>query len=318
MPTHDRTSREMEALPGDSWFPEETTFEADLPRYWGEWGVASEVDTLKAVLMRRPGREIESFDPAVVRFTDEPLDVELFRRQHDALAGIYRDHGVAVHYVEETRPDRPNAVYCRDLLFMTPEGAILGRPGMAARRGEERYLAAALARLGVPIILTVHSGGIFEGANAMWVDRRTVILSTSSRANREGCDQVAQVLSRMGVDQIIPMQIPSTNIHIDGILNLASQDVAMVHAQQVPYDVCQALRRKGFRILEAPCTSEVTRTFGCNFVAIRPGLVVQPEGNPRCRELLEKNGVAVIPVDFSEIIKGRGAIHCATAFLKRG
>jgi N-dimethylarginine dimethylaminohydrolase len=144
------------------------------------------------------------------------------------------------------------------------------------------------------------------------------LTTISSRANREGCDQVAQVLSRMGVDQIIPMQIPSTNIHIDGILNLASHDVAMVLAQQVPYDMCQALRRKGFRILEAPCTSEVTRTFGCNFVAIRPGLVVQPEGNPRCRELFGKNGVAVIPVDFSEIIKGRGAIHCATAFLKRG
>ena len=318
MPTDDRASSGMEALPGDTWFPDESSFEEDLPRYWGEWGVASEVDTLRAVLMRRPGREIEGFDPAVVRFTDEPLDVELFRRQHDALTGIYRDHGVAVHYVEETRPDRPNAVYCRDLMFMTPEGAILGRPGMAARRGEERYLAAVLARLGVPIILTVHSGGIFEGANAMWVDRRTVILATSSRTNREGWDQVAQALGRMGVDQIIPMQIPSTNIHIDSILNLASHDVAMVHAQQAPYDVCQALRRKGFRILEAPSTGEVTRTSGCNFVAIRPGLVVQPEGNPRCREVLENNGVTVIPVDFSEIIKGRGAVHCVTASLKRG
>ena len=318
MSAHDRPGREMEALPGDIWFPEETTLEADLPLYWGDWGVASEVDTLKAVLMRRPGPEIECFDPAVVRFTDEPLDVELFRRQHDALTGIYRDHGVAVHCVEETRPDRPNAVYCRDLMFMTPEGAILGRPGMAARRGEERYLAVVLARLGVPIILTVHAGGIFEGANAMWVDRRTVILATSSRTNREGFDQVAQVLARIGVDQIIPMQIPSTNIHIDSILNLASHDVAMVHPQQTPYDVCQALRRKGFRILDAPSSSEVFRTAGCNFVALRPGLVVQPEGNPRCRELLENNGITVIPVDFSEIIKGRGAVHCATAFLKRG
>ena len=318
MPAHEPTSHEPEALALDIWFPEETTLEADLPLYWGDWGVASEVDPLKAVLMRRPGVEIERFDPAVVRFTDAPLDVELFRRQHDALTGIYRDHGGAVHYVEETRPDRPNAVYCRDLMFMTPEGAILARPGMAARRGEERYVAAVLARLGVPIILTVHGGGIFEGANAMWVDRRTVILATSSRTNREGYEQVAQALGRMGVDQIIPMQVPSTNIHIDSILNLASHDVAMVHAQQAPYDVCQALRRKGFRILAAPSTREATLNAGCNFVAIRPGLVVQPEGNPRCRELLEKNGVEVIPVDFSEFIKGRGAVHCATAFLKRG
>ena len=30
--------------------------------YWGDWGVSSEVDTLRAVLMRRPGKEIENFD----------------------------------------------------------------------------------------------------------------------------------------------------------------------------------------------------------------------------------------------------------------
>ena len=42
-----------------------------------------------------------------------------------------------------------------------------------------------------------------------------------------------------------------------------------------------------------------------------------PEGNPRTQELLEQNGVKVTTVDFSEIIKGYGAIHCCTAFLKR-
>jgi N-dimethylarginine dimethylaminohydrolase len=316
--TTEPASKEMEAPPLDTWFPRESTFEEDMQSCWGEWGCASEVDTLRAVLMHRPGPEIESVDPKVMRFTEEPLDAELFRRQHDALVQVYRDHGVTVHYVGETRPDRPNAVYCRDLTFMTPEGAIIGRPGMAARRGEERYLAAAMARLGVPIVCTIGGDGIFEGANAMFVDRRTVILATSSRTNRSGYDQVAQVLTRMGVDQIIPMQVPSTNIHIDGNLSLLSHDMAIVHAQQVPYDVCDALRRKGYKILEAPSTAEVRRTFCCNMVALEPGVVVQPEGSPRCREVLEKNGIKVIPVDLSEVIKGRGAVHCCTAFLKRG
>ena len=316
--TAESAAKEVEAIPLDTWFPEETTLEQDLKRHWGDWGVASEVDTLRAVLMHRPGAEIDSVDPKAMRFTEEPLDAERFRRQHDALVQVYRDHGVAVHYVGETRPDRPNAVYCRDLTFMTPEGAIIGRPGMAARRGEERYLAAAMARLGVPIVCTVGGDGIFEGANAMFVDRSTVILATSARTNRSGYDQVAQVLARMGVDHIIPMQVPSTNIHIDGILSLCSHDVAIVHAQQVPYDVCDALRRKGFRILEAPSTSEVRQKFCCNMVALEPGVVVQPEGSPRCREVLEKAGIRVIPVDLSEVIKGRGAVHCCTAFLKRG
>lgn len=306
-----------DTLPGERWFPKETTFEEDMDLYWGDWGVSSEVDDLKAVLMRRPGREIEQFDQDEVRFR-ENVNAELFRKQHDALTQIYRDYNIKVFYVEEQRSDRPNAVYCRDLMFMTPEGAIITRPGMAARRGEERYVAKALADIGVPIVRTVNGDGIFEGANAMWVDRKTVILATSSRTNRSGYEQVEYELKRMGVEQIIPMQIPYSNIHIDGIFNFASNDVAMVHASQVPYDVCDTLKRKGIKVLEAPSTKEVVETFGCNFVAIKPCLVVQPDNNPYCKELLEKNDIEVISIDVSEFVKGRGTIHCSTAFLKRG
>ena len=102
---------DIDAIPGERWFPKETGFEEDLPLYWGDFGVASEVDTLRAVLMRRPGKEIENFNAAEVRFSDEPIDVELMRAQHDALADIYRDHGVKVYYVEEHREDRPNAIF---------------------------------------------------------------------------------------------------------------------------------------------------------------------------------------------------------------
>lgn len=306
-----------DTLPGERWFPKETNFEDDMSLYWGDWGVSSEVDDLKAVLMRRPGEEIEKFDQDEVRFR-ENVNPELFRRQHDDLTKIYRDHNVKVFYVEEQRSDRPNAVYCRDLMFMTPEGAIITRPGMAARRGEERYIAKALADIGVPIIRTINGDGIFEGANAMWVDRKTVIIATSSRTNKSGYEQLEYELRRMGVDQIIPMQIPYSNIHIDGIFNFASNDIAMIHASQVSYDVCDVLKRKGIKILEAPSVKEVVETFGCNFVAIKPGLVVQPDNNPYCKQLLEENGVEVISIDVSEFVKGRGTIHCSTAFLKRG
>ena len=33
---------------------------------------------------------------------------------------------------------------------------------------------------------------------------------------------------------------------------------------------------------------------------------------------LEKNGIKVIPIQFDEVLKGFGAMHCCTAFLKRG
>ena len=309
---------DIEAIPGERWFPKETTFREDMTAYWGDWGVSSEVEKLRAVLMRRPGREIENFDAAQYRFAKTPVDVELMRRQHDAVADIYREHGVRVYYVEEQREDRPNAIFCRDLMFMTPEGAIITRPGMAARRGEERYIAKALADIGVPIVRTINGDGIFEGANAMWVDRRTCVISTGSRCNRSGFEQVKHELERMGVTEILHMQQPYSNIHIDGLMNAVSNDMVMVHASQVPYDVLDVLKKKGYKILEAPSTTEVREGFGCNFVALEPGVILMPEGNPRCQEMLEQNGADVLTVDISEIIKGRGALHCITAFLKRG
>ena len=308
---------DIDAIPGERWFPKETTFENDITEYWGDWGVCSEVDTLKAVLMRRPGKEIEDFDASAVRFSDDPVDVELMRKQHDDIAKIYTDFGAKVYYVENQREDRPNAIFCRDLMFMTPEGAIITRPGMAARRGEERYIAEALSKIGVPILKTVTGDGFFEGANAMWVDRHTCVLSTGSRCNKSGYEQVETELKRMGVE-VFHMQQPYSNIHIDGLMNPASNDTVLIHASQVPYDIIDMLMKKGYKILEAPSTTEVRETFGCNFVALEPGKVVMPAGNPRTQELLEKNGIEVITVEISEIIKGRGALHCITAYLKRG
>lgn len=308
---------DIDAIPGEKWFPKESSFTDDMELYWGDWGVCSEVEKLKACLMRRPGKEIENFQAKEVRFSDEPLDIELMRQQHDSVADIYRKHGAKVYYVEEQREDRPNAVYCRDLMFMTLEGAILTRPGMAARRGEERYVAQALAKIGVPIVKTISADGIFEGANAMWVDRHTCVLSTGIRCNKSGYEQVAEELRRQGVTDIIPMQLPYSNIHIDGILNAVSNDMVLAHVSQVPYDVLDALKRKGYKILEIPSQTEA-RNLSCNFVALEPGHLLMAEGNPRTQELLENNGVKVTTINVSEILKGRGSLHCITAYLKRG
>ena len=308
---------DIDAIPGERWFPKETGFVEDLGEYWGDWGVCSEVEELKAVLMRRPGTEIDRFDWQAARFK-APVSPQRFRAQHDALAEVFRKHGVIVHYIEEQREDRPNALFCRDLVLMTPEGAIVTRPAMAARRGEERYAAKKLAELGVPIIRTVCGSATFEGAMALWIDRTTVVLASGVRTNREGYEMVETELRRMGVTDVLHMQIPYGHAHIDGLLNMASRDTAMIHASQVPYEICDALKKKGIRLLECPSRTEAKESFAINFVALRPGLIVMPAGNPRSQELLENNGIEVIPVEFDEIMKGYGAIHCCTAFLKRG
>ena len=307
---------DIEALAGERWFPLDTSFEEDMKERWGDWGVCSEVDELKDVIMRRPGAEIDNFDWQAARFK-APVDPERFRAQHDALADIYRANGVRVHYVEDQRTDKPNAVFMRDLCFMTPEGAIVTRPAMEARRGEEKAVARTLAKLGVPIVRTITGSATFEGAMCMWIDRKSVILASGVRTNREGYEMVEHELRRMGVTEVIHMQIPYGHAHIDGNLNFASHDVAAIHPAQVPYDVCDALKKKGFKLIECPSRLEAKETLGINFVAIKPGLIVMPAGNERLQERLENAGITCLTVEFDEILKGYGAIHCCTAFLKR-
>lgn len=64
--------------------------------------VSSEVGCLKAVLLHRPGRELESLTPQYLDsmlFEDIPYLAQM-QEEHDLFAQVLRDHGCQVHYVE--------------------------------------------------------------------------------------------------------------------------------------------------------------------------------------------------------------------------
>jgi N-dimethylarginine dimethylaminohydrolase len=304
---------------GERWFPDEATFADQMEEHWGDWFCDSEIGRLHAVLMRRPGAEIDGVTAenyADVRW-NAPMNQEQARKEHDSLADIYREHGIAVHYIDEQRVDRPNALYVRDQVFMTPEGAIVCRLGISARRGEERGVARQLAELGVPIVRTINGDGIFDGACAMWVDPTTVILGSGARANASGLAQVEHELRNQGVTDFIRFQIPYGHAHIDGLLNIADRDKAVLFPWQVPYDVVAPLRDRGFDIIEADDPDEVKEKFACNFVALEPGKVVAPAGADKTHAKMRDAGIEVITVGLDQIMNGWGAVHCMTAFLKR-
>ncbi|UCE42418.1 MAG: amidinotransferase [Candidatus Aminicenantes bacterium] len=299
------------------WLSLKTSISEDFSEYWGgNWGCDSEVGKLRAVLLRRPGKEIEAVtDPEEFRWL-EAMDVEIAREQHDAFAEAYRSQGVEVHYVEKMRDDRPNALFMRDNVLMTPQGAIVGRQAMACRRGEERYAAEALARLGVPIVRTISGMGIFETACCLWVDAGTVIIGTGNRANKEGALQVEQTLRSMGVEHFLHLQIPHGYAHIDSIISFVDKKTAVFDPVRIPWDIWTALKNRGFKLFEAPSLQE-TKDLALNFVALNPGRILMAAGFPETKELLQSRGIAVHEVEISELRKGWGSLHCMTTTLKR-
>ena len=299
------------------WLAHGTSIEEDFSDYWGgDWGCDSEVGKLRAVLLRKPGKEIEGIEnPEDCRWL-EIMDVEKARKQHDALAEVYRSQGVQVHYAEKMREDKPNALFMRDNVLMTPHGAVVGRQAMACRRGEERYAAEALARLGVPIVKTVSGKGIFETACCLWVDAGTVIFGTGNRANKEGAQQIEQTLGSMGVEHFLHIPIPFGYAHIDSIISFVDKKTAVFDPVRLPWDIWTVLKNRGFKLFEAPSPEE-TQNLALNFVALGPGKILMAAGYPETKEFLQSRGVTVIEVEITELRKGWGSLHCMTAILKR-
>jgi N-dimethylarginine dimethylaminohydrolase len=302
---------------GDGWVPRLGTTAEELGAIWADVGVTSEVGTLRSVLMRRPGREIELVEDPASALWFAKLDPERARAQHDALADLYRSYEVAVHYVEDAALDKPNAYFCRDQFAMTAYGAVLARPASASRAGEERAVAVALARAGVPILHSVHGAGTFEGADVVVVNEDLVLVGEGMRTNAAGAGQVAQIFRDCGVSQVEIVQLPYGTGHIDGNLNIVDRDLAVLFPTQIAYRVYELLRRHGFRILDIPDLDETLNGMAINMVPLAPGVVVMPAGNPRTEAALAAAGVECIPIDVSELMKGAGSVHCMTGVLKR-
>ena len=305
------------AYGGEQWSPRISSFRDDMPEAWGDWGCGSECGTLRAVLLRRPGPELDAiidFDAAQMRADVDPV---LARAQHDALASAYESHGIAVHRVEQGRLDKPNSFFLRDLMLMTPEGAIITRPASTVRAGEERLVAEALGHLGVPILMSVHGNGTFEGADVMWVNEELCFLAEGLRTNEEGANQVERMLREIGVKDVVRVGLPYGAMHLDGLLNILDRDCAVVWPRRTPYRVVQTLRNRGFRILEVCDEVEAQERLPVNFVALRPGEILMPAGGNALRRVFESAGIVCHMVEVSELIKAGGGIHCMTAFLKR-
>lgn len=305
------------AYGGEKWSPRTAALREEMPDVWGDWGSGSECGTLRAVLLRRPGSEldeIEDFDAVQMR-TD--VDPELARAQHDELVAAYRGHGVDVHLVERRRLDKPNSMFVRDLMLMTPEGAIVARPASTVRAGEERLVSQALGELGVPILMSVHGSGTFEGADVSWYDEDLAFVAEGLRTNEEGADQVERMLREIGVKEVVRVGLPYGGMHLDGLLNFADRDLAVVWPRRTPLKIVETLRRRGVRVLEVIDDQAAHACLPMNFVALAPGEILMPTGGDRMREVYEQAGIRCHVVDVSELIKAGGGIHCMTGFLRR-
>lgn len=307
---------EKAAYGGEGWQQRLTSTREEIGGLWAACGQNSEWAPLKSILLHRPGPEILSeSDPNHLQML-APVDLKRMQAQHDALARAYQDAGVQVHYVTPRQNPPPNLIFVADLLFLTPEGAILARPASRVRAGEERFIAESLATLGVPILRSIHGLATFEGADAMWLSPEKVLIADGLRTNPAGQAQLAATLAEMNIE-VLSVGLPFGAMHLMGTLRIVDKDLALAWPGRVPYAAVRALREQGYAVHFLPDEQEIITGSALNIVTLAPRKIMMSAGNPLTQRFYEKLNIECLTVETDELTKAAGGIGCLTGILAR-
>ena len=304
--------------------------EAQQTAVWGRrWGCDNDVGRLRLVLMHRPGEELAIVDPSkrieeLGAYGDpetgwywrgrEIPDLATQQAQHDGLVAALHEEGVEVVFLDRCAPGRMKSVYTRDQVIAVEGGAIICRMGAPIRRGEEAPATATLARLGMPILRTIHGTGIMEGGSFAFITPKVAVVGLSSRVNEEGARQVEEVLAVLGV-KLLRVHLTGYRLHIDGAFVMIDTDTAIINPVQLPFWFLEELAAMRIRTIEIHPDDPV---WTINCLAVRPGRVLMADAvSPRTAERLDRAGISVRVVPYSAVYQGGGGIHCSTAPLIR-
>jgi len=275
------------------------------------YGAQSMSAPLRDVLVKRPGPAFgRAFDDPAHGFL-YPSDLDLARREHDAFTELLASLGPTVH-VLDVETDDPDLVYTFDPLLVTDRGAIPLRPGKPNRAGEPAVLEAWTTAAGIPTHGRIEPPGTIEGGDTLWLRPDLFCIGRTLRTNGAGAEQLAALVG--GDVRIVDVPYwkgPAELIHLMSVISPVADDLAVVHLPLLPVGLWALLGELGIRLVEVP--DDEFPTLGCNVLAVRPGVVILAEGNPRTAAALAATGCEVHTYPAIQIgINGSGGPTCMT------
>jgi N-dimethylarginine dimethylaminohydrolase len=281
------------------------------------FGAQSMSAPLLDVLVKRPGPAFgTAFDDPAHGFL-HPVDLEVARREHDAFVETLAALGPRVH-VLDVELDTPDLVYTFDPLLVTDRGAIPLRPGKPNRAAEPAAIEAWTRAAGIPTVGRIEAPGTIEGGDTFWLRPDLFCIGRTLRTNSEGARQLAVLIGGdVRIFDVPYWRGPAELIHLMSVISPVADDLAVVYLPLLPVGLWALLGDLGIRRVEVP--DEEFPTLGCNVLAVRPGVVILAEGNPRTAAALAAAGCEVHTYPATEIgINGSGGPTCMTRPIRRG
>ncbi len=283
----------------------------------------SEYKPLKAILLCEPHPGIgDAANPKEVLHLAK-IDYAAIMKEYGHIIKLYKKFKINVFLINPHKIAgsdglyKFNLIFTRDHFLMTQRGAIIARMFSQIRRSEVKYAEKALKAAGVSIRMVIQGSGTFEGADALWVRDKLVIVGVGNRTNMEGFRQIKKELERDRI-KCICVPAPHDVLHLLGALQFIDSGTALVRTDLVALEIIDLLKENKIKIIAVPENAEVGEKQAMNFVTISPRVIVMPAGCPRTKRIYEQSKIRIAAeIPIPQLVSAGGGLACATGILAR-
>lgn len=246
---------------------------------------------IRYALVRQPGPEAAH---GLTSQSGPPLQYGELRRQHSAYCRLLERLGIEVIALPPL-PGFPDAYFVEDTAVVTPETAVIARPGARRRRGEVQSVAAALADHRP--LETIQPPGTLDGGDVLIVADQ-VFVGLSQRTNQDGATQLAGFLEPHGY-RVTTVAVRD-GLHLKSSVNGMGNGGLLILAAWAERPEFAAYPKVSVPPEEA---------HACNTLAIN-GHLIMPAGYPRTQTLLETAGRPLLTLDTRQVRRMDGGLTC--------
>lgn len=261
------------------------------------FGSQSMAAPLRRVLMRSAANAMRGADRAAWHY-GPGFDPAKAAMQHAVLAELVAASGAEIEWIEDKADGLADSVFTHDPSLMTDRGALILSMGKPLRAKEPSLHEETYKRLGIPILGRVEAPGQVEGGDCVWVDARTLAIGRGVRTNQEGIQQVANLLTPLGISVYgfdLPLwQGEEACLHLMSVISPLADDLALVYSPLLPAPFYQMLKARGIRLVEGdPQEFAASNGLSLNVLPTSPLKVIAVAGFPKTKAAMEAAGCTV-------------------------
>jgi dimethylargininase len=227
------------------------------------------------------------------------IDANRAAQQHQQYQAVLSSLGCDV-IVMPAAAELADSVFIEDTAIVLDELAVMCLPGAASRRPEVGDVREVLRRYRET--RSIELPGTLDGGDLLCVGK-TIYAGLSTRSNRNGIEQLRSIVSDYGYT--VETVETTRCLHLKSAVTEVAPGVLLINPDWVDASIFGSFEQ----VEIDPQESHAANALRVN------GSVVYPASFPRTMERLEKRGIAIAPVDVSELQKAEGAVTCCSLIL---